>query len=421
MKKKVLEIISGIFATFLNYIPVLLAVMSLYYGVFKREPNFVELMLLVLVPCGFYVIRYLKVNVWMFFSLHILLTVVVFCLSEGLVQKIVYTLVAGLFFFLSAYFTITKHQVEESILFVAMTVIITFISYFVVSSQGGQEAGQIVAFLGTLYALIYLGYLFLHGFLDYVRNNAVSTKNIPEKQILFTGTASLSGFLFLFGAMAFLVIKGNFFADLIYKLIKLVEKFLIWLLRKAPEGMEQGTADEMVEEIPDIMEGMGEAEQAVSSLPENVVEIINNVVTIGAYCIIVAFILGVAVALIKAIFAAFKVNAAKNEKETIVPKETVTKIQRKEKQKKEKRTQFSRERKIRRMYQQLIVKKSIEGEHNKERKSNLIKALYYQTPSKHCERVKNSVEVKEMYEKVRYSGIEPTKEDLHRMKDMCIY
>ncbi len=427
MKKSGLEIISGFLAVWLNYIPVLLVTLCLYAVVLKVEPSIFKLLVLGLLPCGFYLIRYFELNIVAYFGLHILGVVGSYFLGNTLEQKIIYTIIGILFFGLSLYAKVGKKQAEDAILFAAMAFLIAFISYFVILSNVGEKDVNLVVGLVVIYIIFYLLYQHIKGFLDYIRNNEVSTKNIPKKHIFFTGFGSMAGFLFLFGGFAFLIAKGNFLADIIYKIKALLERFLIWLLSLAPDGIEQGYKVEEVEEVEEttqMLEGLSEQVEPTNQLSEEMIELIDNIVTLGAYLISTVAILLIGYLIIRAIFAAFKVKREKNEEEIVLPKNKVTKLQRKTKIKKEKTKQFSKEKKIRKLYEELIVKKTIEGTYDKYEKKKLVDNLKYQTPEKQCDVIKEkekSQEIKEMYEKVRYSGKEATKEDLRQMKDWCIY
>lgn len=424
MKKNGLEIISGFLAVWLNYIPVLLVALCIYAVVLKTEPSIFKLLILGLLPCAFYLIRYFEFGIVAYFGLHILGVVGCYFLGGTLEQKIIYIIIGILFLGLSVYAKIGKKQAEDVILFAAMAFLIAFISYFAVFTNAGEKKANLVVFLVVIYIICYLLYQHIKGFLDYIRNNEVSTKNIPKKHIFFTGFGSMAGFLFLFAGFAFLIAQGNFLADIIYKIKALLEKFFIWLLSLAPDGMKQGGKGEEVEETKEIVKELSGHAEPAHQLSEEMMEVIDNIVTIGAYLISTIAILLIAYLIIRAIFAAFKIKREKNEEEIILPKDTVTRLQNKTKAKRDKSKQFTKEKKIRKLYEELIVKKTIEGKYDKYEKKKLVENLKYQTPEKQCDVIsekEKSQEIKELYEKVRYSGKEATKEDLRQMKDLCIY
>lgn len=427
MRKSGLEIISGFLVVWLNYIPVLLVTLCLYAVVLKVEPSIFKLLVLGLLPCGFYLIRYFELNIVAYLGLHILGVVGSYLLGNTLEQKIIYTIIGVLFFGLSLYAKVGKKQAEDVILFATMAFLIAFISYFAILSNVGEKDANLVVLFVIIYIIFYLLYQHIKGFLDYIRNNEVSTKNIPKKHIFFTGFGSMAGFLFLFAGFAFLIAKGNFLADIIYKIKALLEKFVIWLLSLAPDGIEQGYKVEEVEEVEEttrMLDGLSEQVEPTNQLSEEMVELIDNIVTIGAYLISTVAILLIGYLIIRAIFAAFKIKREKNEEEIVLPKDTVAKLQKRVKVQKDNVKQFSKEKKIRKLYEDLIVKKTLEGQYDRHEKKKLVENLKYQTPKVQCGVInekQKSEEIKELYEKVRYSGKEATKEDLRQMKDLCIY
>lgn len=424
MRKSGLEIISGFLAVWLNYIPVLLVTLCLYAVVLKVEPSIFKLLVLGLLPCGFYLIRYFELNIVAYLGLHILGVVGSYLLGNTLEQKIIYTIIGVLFFGLSIYAKVGKKQAEDVILFAAMAFLIAFISYFAILSNVGEKDANLVVLFVIIYIIFYLLYQHIKGFLDYIRNNEVSTKNIPKKHIFFTGFGSMAGFLFLFAGFAFLIAKGNFLADIIYKIKALLEKFVIWLLSLAPDGIEQGYKVEEAVETEEVVKGLNGYVEPMLKVSEEMDELIDNIVTIGAYLISAVAILLIAYLIIRAIFAAFKIKREKNEEEIVLPKDTVAKLQKRVKVHKYNVKQFSKEKKIRKLYEDLIVKKTLEGKYDRHEKKKLVENLKYQTPKVQCgviDEKEKRKEVKELYEKVRYSGKEATKEDLRQMKDLCIY
>lgn len=420
MKKTSLEIIKGFFAVCLNDIPILLVVFLFYAGILKREPVWWKYFLLGVIPFLFFLIRYYQVHLAGFFALHIGIVGCSYFLAESLDEKIIFMLMGILFFGLSIYTKVVKKQAEDLILFAAMTFVIAFITYFAALSGVGQQgAYQVVTFV-IVYIILYLLYQYFKGFLEYIRNNEISTKNIPKKHIFLTGSSAMAGFLIVFVGCAALIAKGNLFSNLIYKIRDLIERFLIWLLSLAPEGMEQGTkVEETVEEV-NFVEGLQGETENVQHLPEELVKAIDYIVTIGAYVISLAAILLLAYLAIRAIQAAFRIKREQHEEENILPREKVTKLPRKPKLIRAKEKQISKERKIRKLYEDLIVKKTIQGKSNKHERKALLTGLKYKTPLQQCDSVQEKETIHILYEKARYSGKEITKEDLRQMRTACI-
>lgn len=420
MKKAGLEIIKGFLAALLNILPILFCVCILYSGILKQEPVWWKYAVISILPCLFFLIRYLDIQKAGFFLLHVLLMTGCFFFANTLDVKIVFSFIVIIFFILSIYTKVVKKQPEEMILFPAMTFLFAFISYFTTASTFGEKGYQKIVMLTITYVILYFSYQYLNGFLDYLRNNEVSTKNIPRKSIFLTGVSAMAGFLVLFLGMAFLLARGNYFAGGLSKIKERIKQFFIWLLGFAPEGMESGTALEETAEEIEYLENFAQDTENVTHLPESVIKAIDYFVTIGAYVICMTAILLVSVMVIKAVCAAFREKKEKTKDNELAPKDKVTKMKRKagkEKVKKELQ-QFSKEKKIRKLYVDLIIKKNVVKD-KQERKAKL-KGLKYQTPKEQCSQLERKNNICSLYEKARYSGKEVTKDDVKRMKEYCL-
>lgn len=419
--KKSLEMAGGFLATQLNYIPALMAILTIYFGIMKMQPDIGKLVLLGLLPFGFYLIRYFVQNLIGFFALHLLWAALPYFFADNEIEKIFFILTSIVFFGMSVYFKVAKKQIEDSILFAAMSCIIAIISYFAALSGYGEAAAGTIATLTIVYIVFYMLYQYIKGYLSYIKNNEVSNQNIPKIHIFKTSFSTMVGFLTLFVGFALLLVKGNLFADLIYKIGDLLKRFIIWLLSFAPEAMEQGEAVEEIAEATENLEGLGGETQSLYQLSPEIMELIDNIVTIGAYIISGIAILLITYGLFRAIMAAFKVKREVNEEEVVLVKDKVTKIERRQKVKKEKQSQFTKERKIRKLYEDLIYKKTVEGKRNKQEKNASLEKLKYQTPKEQCKGVQKKEDIQSLYEKARYSDSEITKEDVKQMKKICIY
>lgn len=413
-----LEIIRGFLASQLNYIPILCVVFTIYFGILKTEPNMWKYALLSLFPFGFYLIRLYVKNMILFFILHMGWAVLPFFLADNLAEMIIFILYGVVFFTISVYFKMTRPVPEDGVLFVAMTCILAIVAYFVALNGCGEKAAGVIAILAVIYVIYFITFEYITGYTNYIKNNEVSNQSIPKKHIFKTSASTLMGFLTLFLGFAMLLIKGNFFADIIYKIGDLIKRFIIWLLSFAPEAMEQGTPIDESEMIEQTYE-MGENVNPVYHLPPEIVELIDRIVTIGAYVISGVAILVVMYALFRAIMEAFKVKREANEEEVVLVKEKVTKIKRGPAMKTERERQFSKDKKIRKMYEELVWKKNIGPKPDKDEKKLVAERLKYQTPKEQCRYMNSGEAIRRMYEKARYSGTEMTKNDVRAMKEIC--
>ena len=219
---------------------------------------------------------------------------------------------------------------------------------------------------------------------------------------------------------AVLLAKGNLLSNLIYKIGDLIERFMIWLLGFAPKGMEQAGKVEDEAVHMEYLENMGENIEPVRRLSPEMVELINKIVTIGAYIIFGTFILLFTYALFKAVIEAFKVKRDENEEEVVLIKDKVTKVKRNKEVSREKENYFAKDRKIRKMYEDLVWKTELKYKKDFMEKKTLAEQLKYRTPKEQCHNLRSQEIIRRMYEEARYSNREITKDDVRRMKELCL-
>ena len=415
---KSLETVRGFLATQLNYIPALFIVFAIYFGILKQEPTMWKFAVLAVFPFGFYLIRVYVTKMTLFFILHLGWAVLPYFLAQNIAELIIFILFGVIFFGVSVYFKMTRPVPEDGVLFVAMTSILAIVAYFSAMAGSGEKAAGSIAALAIVYVVYYMIFEYMTGYINYIRNNEVSNQSIPKKHIFKTSASTLVGFLTLFVGFALLLVKGNLFADLIYKIGDLIKRFIIWLLSFAPEAMEQGTPEEGAEAY-DTMYEMAENVEPVYELPPEILELIDRIVTVGAYIIFGVAILLVTYALFRAVIEAFRVKRDANEEEVVLVKEKVTKVQRTKAEKKVREKQFSKEKKIRKMYEDLVWKKNIGPKADKVEKNIVATRLKYQTPKEQCRYLNSQEAIRRMYEKARYSDGEITRDDVRLMKEIC--
>jgi len=103
----------------------------------------------------------------------------------------------------------------------------------------------------------------------------------------------------------------------------------------------------------------------------------------------------------------------------VLVKEKVSKVHKKEYEKKTHENQFSKDKKIRKMYEDLVWKKNLGPKPDKDEKRLVANRLKYQTPKEQCKYLNSGEPIRRMYEKARYSGGEITKDDVRAMKEIC--
>lgn len=415
---KSLEIIKGFLATQLNYIPALCIAFTLHFGILKVQPSVWKFAILAVLPLGFYLIRRFVKNIVLFFIVHLGWMVWPFFLAKNITECIIFILMGAVFFAVSVYFKMTRHMAEDSVLFVAMTAILAIVAYFASLAGSGEKAAGYIAILAIIYVVYFMTYEYLSGYINYIKNNEVSNQSIPKKHIFKTSASTLVGFVTLFVGFALLLVKANWLSGLIGEIGNLIKRFIIWLLSFAPEPMEQGTPPNESEMVEQMYE-MGENVETVYHLPPEIVELIDRIVTIGAYIIFGTFVIIVTYALFRVIIEAFKVKRDDNEEEVVLVKEKVTKVKREKRKKAERENHSSGEKKIRKMYEELVWKKNLGPKADKDEKAIVVKRLKYQTPQEQCRYLSSGEVIRRMYEKARYSGGEITKNDVRAMKEIC--
>ena len=416
--EKSLELIKGFLATQLNYIPALCVVFAIYFGILKAEPTLWKFALLAVVPFGFYLIRRFVKNIILFFILHLGWAAWPFFLAKDIAESVIFILLGVIFFAVSVYFKMTAHTPEDGVLFVAMTAILAIAAYFIALSGSGEKAAGYIALLAIIYVVYFMTHEYIAGYINYIKNNEVSNQSIPKQHIFKTSASTLVGFVTLFVGFALLLVKANWLSGVIGKIGDLIKRFITWLLSFAPEAMEQGTPQNESEAIEQMYE-MGENVDNAYHLPPEIVELIDKIVTIGAYIIFGTFVIIITYALFRAIIAAFKVKRDDNEEEIVLVKEKIIKIKKEKAQKKERENQFSKDRKIRKMYEELVWKKSLGPKPDKDEKKRVANRLKYQNPQEQCRYLVSGEAIRKMYEKARYSGGEITKNDVRAMKEIC--
>ena len=416
--EKFLEYLKAFLATQLNYIPALCVVFALYFGILKKDPTMWKFALLAILPFGFYLIRRFVNNIILFFLLHLLWAAWPILIATNLTEKIIFLITAVVYCAVSVYFKMTKHALEDGVLYVAMTALLAIVAYFFSASISGENKAMNIAILAIVYVVYFLIHEYMTGYINYIRNNEVSNQSIPKKHIFKTSISALVGFTTLFIGFSMLVLRANWFSGAIAKIRALIEKFIIWLLSFAPDAMEQAWGGEGTQNVDEVYQTVTHLEPK-NELPPEVNEAVGNIVTVGAYIIAVVVVLTLAYAIFRAIVAAFKVKHEENEEEIVLVKEKVTKINQKEREKKAKESHFSKDKKIRKMYEDIVWKKNLGPKPDKNEKAIVANRLSHQTPKEQCRYLLSGEAIRRMYEKARYSGQEMTKDDVRAMKEIC--
>ena len=417
--EKFLEYLKAFLATQLNYIPALCVIFGVYYGILKKDPSMWKLALLALLPFGFYLIRRFINNIVLFFVLHLIWAAWPFFVATNLAEKIIFLLMSATYFGVSVYFKVIKHVPEDGVLYVAMTALLAIVSYFFSASGSGENRAGNLAIAAIIYIVYFLIHEYMTGYINYIKNNEVSNQSIPKKHIFKTSISALAGFSILFVGFAMLLLRVNWFSGALDKVKALIEKFIIWLLSFAPDAMEQAWWGDGSQNIDEVYQNVTHLEPKAKELPPEINEMVSNIVTVGAYIIAIVTVLAFAYGIFRAIVAAFKVKHEENEEEVVLVKEKVAKNNKKEREKKARENAFSKDKKVRKMYEDLVWKKNLGPKPDKSEKALVANRLKHQTPKEQCKYLVSGEAIRKMYEKARFSGDEITKDDVRAMKEIC--
>ena len=423
MKQKKIIIINDFLATLLNYIPAAMFIIAVYSGVLKDTPNMWKLLLLAIVPFLYYLVRKYCYFFPLFLLLHLFTLGACILFGNNLAEKIIYGMIGGIFFVVSFAIKLKKEQPEDIPLFASMAVVVLLLSYFFQAAGGGPDQSMALVQYMLFYIGIYLLHHYLTGYLAYIKNNEVSTENIPQKRILASGGSIVAGYTFLSVAVCALIGSGNYLSDFTHWLKDMFRRFMMWLLSFAPDGMEQ--AKQVTEETAgdvqyDIMEQMPPGD-----MNPILAEIIDKIVIIVTVLIVLAAVGAVTYLLVSAIQNAFQMKKENNEEiEIISPKEKKERIRRvKNTKTKEKGRNLSKDRKIRRLYETTIKAAVNRQAATEEAAEKIRKSLKYQTAE---EQVKSQFDDKEeaetfreLYEWARYSNVAVTTGQVKQMKEIC--
>lgn len=257
------------------------------------------------------------------------------------------------------------------------------------------------------YLIFYIIYFFVQRYLCFVESNEKNVSNIPEQEMFLSGIKQTA--VFVVGSSVVLWISLNL--DWFSKMMGKVGEWIVNMLRAIFSMFDFQVVEEVEKPLPDKMEvhtnGIGEA-----ILPEFVLEIIAKAATIIAIVGVFAFVVFVVVVIYKFLREHFQ----KVEKEKVSILQSTGDIRERCSlgDKKKERKMFggflNNRDKVRKLFRKTVVKQktriigsSDEGQ------------LMYFTAKECCEKI-NATELKQIYEKARYSDEEITAEDVRKAK-----
>ena len=409
MKRNWIETGQNLLVILINHL-VLIAFGMTVMGLFDQDEHLVWLWsTTVIVPLVFYWARVKIRNFFLFFGLHLIAPISMFFMPVKVLPKIL------LFFICMVYFIwSTKIRIQESSnkgegllspLFMAGAVgVMTLIEN--THSQKGWESIYLI--MAVIYVAGYCIYMYVSQYLRFLVVNESSAANIPEMEIFSHGFGQTM--LFMAGCVGLLIFTANigwlsyllsFIGDALFEFLKFI------FSNAGRTEAEMPIIYEQAQQVAPDMGMLGEVSE-----PALIWKILEKIVMYGGVVAIIVFIIYGIVKALKNVWNQFYKKQSTTEKfihTGIDVRETCTI----EKVKKEGNNWFAflnNREKIRKVYRKQVLKNkaAIVGDMDAE-------YLEYMTAKECCDKF-SAVQLKNMYEKARYSAEEITAEDVRTAK-----
>ena len=360
-----------------------------------------------IVPLLMYYLRIKTKAIWAFF----VGLIAIFAMSLLLPLSILPKLFMSAMVFVYAMFAIRKKMTEkpEIVELVSPAVFIVLIGAMTIKSHSYMSLCYGIAWA---YLIGYFIYHFMTEHLKFVDINENSASNMPEKELFFHGIGQVGIFTGIVILLSSLTSSTNWLAKLLSKIGDWVMDFLRYILA----GVSGAIVEESAPSAPAVDTGtetdmFGPVEY--SDLWLKIQELLEWLYRILIFVIIVAILYYGSRAIIRFVKENFTKVGKKKEAKTILSNQDIRESCSGSDLKKEKKSFLSflsNEQRIRTLYKKRMLqeKARIVGEAGAE-------GLAYLTAKECCEKIE-AAELKQVYEKVRYSGEKVTGEDVRRAK-----
>ena len=262
------------------------------------------------------------------------------------------------------------------------------------------------------YLIGYFLYHFMTEYLNFVNINENSASNMPEKELFTQGVKQVGVFTGITIGIAWITSNTDWIAKIVTAFGGWIKGFLKYIFA----GIAGAIEEESVPEAPVVDMGQDEGifePVEYSELWLKIQEILEALYYVIVFLILVAIVffgVRLIVHFVKENFT--KIGKKKANKE-ILSNQDIRESCREEVSKKEKRVLFdflSNEQRIRAIYKKKVLQEKVKivGEAGPE-------GLAYLTAKECCDKIE-AAELKEVYEKVRYSSEKVTGEDVRRVK-----
>ena len=406
MKRKILSQVRVLLNIQLNHLILVAAAVSVL-GLFDMPDSFLFLwVLLGIVPVGMYYFRVKIKKISIFFVCIGTFLALGFMFQLKIEAKL---LLVGMLI-LYSFFTIKKKLSEnpEIVELVSPAVFVVVIGAMTIKNHAYRSQCYGIAWV---YFLMYFLYHFLTSYLRFVDINENSASNMPEKELFTHGIKQVGIFTVI--AMFFSFLSSN--TDWVAKIINAIGEWVRMLLKDFLASITEPIIEESVPKQP-VVDTMQEEMLGAIEYSEwvlylhKILEIMYNLITI--VLLMVVFVCAVR-GIIKFVKENFTKVGKRKEAKTILSNQDIRESCQVEVAEKEKRSILgflSNEQRIRKAYKKKVLREKarIIGESRTE-------GLAYLTAKECCEKMED-LELKNVYEKVRYSAEKVTGEDVRRAK-----
>ncbi len=406
MNRKVIAIARIILNIQLNHM-IFIAAMVAIMGLLGMPNHYLLLWIVsVIVPLLMYYLRIKTKVIWAFFVGMISIFVVSLFLPLSIVPKLFFSAMV----FVYAMFSIRKKMTEnpEQVELVSPVVFIVLIGAMTIKSRSYLSVCYGVAWV---YLIGYFLYHFMTEHLKFVDINENSASNMPEKELFLHGVKQVGIFTGIVIVLSSLTSSTNWLA----KILSVIGDWLMAFLKYIFSGISGAIVEESAPPAPVVDTGETDMFEPVeySELWLKIQELLEWLYRILIFVIIVAILYYGIRTLIRFVKENFTKVGKQKEAKTILSNQDIRESCSGEDVKKEKRNFLgflSSEQRIRTIYKKKMLqeKAKIVGEAGPE-------GLAYLTAKECCEKIA-AADLKQVYEKVRYSAEKVTSEDVKRAK-----
>ncbi len=407
MKRKWIETGQNLLIILINHL-LLVSFSVTVIGMFMPDGHKVWLWSsLLIIPLIFYWMRIKIRNFPLFFALHLCVPVGMLFLPVHILTKILMVFTGVVYVIWSIRIRMKERGHGEGVVGPVSMIGALGVMLLIETSYSQKGWEGIYIAMAIIYAAGYYMYIFTSRYLNFLIVNESSAANIPEAEIFNNGFRQ--SFMYVAGVVTFLVLTANmeWLSYILSRIGKIVLKLLVYLFFRGRGAQEEIPVEMPVEQME---QGMGMLPPG--SGPALIWVILEKFIMIGVPLFLMGLTLFGIVKGVQYLWKRFHKTSKEDEKKInseIDIRETCTI----EKTKKEGNNWFSffnNREKIRKIYRKQVLK-------NKTAIVGTLSAedLEYMTAKECCDKFA-AEQLKEMYEKARYSAEEITSYDVRAAK-----